>query len=453
MDYDYIVVGAGSAGATLASRLSEHPDLCILLVEAGGRADHWSVRMPLGYYINYAGGPFNWSLHSTPQAELAGRRIYQPRGKGLGGSSAINGMAFLRGHPLDYDRWQAEGAEGWSHADVLPFFKRMEASPFGETTLRGGRGPLAVTRATFRSPVSDAFFEAEAASGFPLTDDFNGADQEGFGRFDQTIENGVRASTAHAYLRPARGRTNLRIATGCLVTGLIVANGRATGIRIADSQDAAEIRCTREVILRAGAFGSPQILMLSAIGPADHLRESGIDVVHDLPGVGGNLQDHLEVHISWEGPIAESLNRYATPWRRTLAGLQWLVSRSGVCAFNGALAGAFTASGPGCAHPDIQYHFFPFYLEGLDLPADRGGFCLCVGTLRASSRGTVRLASTDPPCRRSTSATSASRGTSPTFGSASVRRARSLRRPRCRPSGSANRSPGVAPEAMARSTA
>ena len=350
--------------------------------------------MPLGYYINYQGGPFNWAYHSTPQSELAGRRIYQPRGKGLGGSSLINGMAFLRGNPRDYDRWAAEGAEGWSHAEVLPYFKRMETNARGESEWRGGGGPLATTGQDFGLPMNQAFVEAGRQAGFPLTDDFNGYQQEGFGPFDVTIDRGRRASTRHAYLRETP--PNLEIRTGAQVLGLAFEGRRAVGLRLAAGGGSETLRCRREVILAAGAFGSPQLLLLSGIGPADELRRLDIDVVQELPGVGRNLQDHLELHMQWEGPIESSLNRHARLLPKALAGLRWFATQNGVCATNGVEVGAFTRSDPGVAHPNIQYHFFPFLLDGMDASRTKGGFCLCVGTLREKSRGRLSLASADP---------------------------------------------------------
>ena len=394
--YDYIIVGAGSAGAVLAARLSEDPGLRVLLVEAGGKTDHWSIRMPAALAANFEGGPWNWCYHSVPQRNLAGRRIYQPRGKGLGGSSAINGMAYIRGHALDYERWAAEGASGWSYAEVLPYFRRGERHSRGEDAWRGGSGPVATVCYGIVDPINRAFVEAGAEAGFPVTEDVNGFQQEGFGPFDMNIDRGERASTAHAYLRPAKARPNLGIRTDSAVTKLLLDGRRARGVELVSHGTAEAVRAEREVILCAGAFQSPQLLMLSGIGPADHLRDRAIPVLHDLPGVGGNLQDHLEVHMQWRAEKRHTRNRHAGPIARIAVGARWFLTRGGVCASTQVEVGAFTRTTAQIPHPDIQYHFFPLLLEGWKPSRTRGGFCVIVGTLRERSRGTVRLASADP---------------------------------------------------------
>ena len=395
-EFDYIIVGAGSAGGVLAARLSEDADLRVLLIEAGGPTDHWSIRMPAALASNFEGGPWNWCYHSVPQKHLAGRRIFQPRGKGLGGSSAINGMAYIRGHALDYQRWVEEGAAGWSYAEVLPYFRRSERHSRGEDPWRGGSGPLATVCYGMEDPLSRAFVEAGAAAGFPVTQDVNGYQQEGFGPFDRNIDRGERASTAHAFINPARSRPNLRIRTDTVVTKVLLEGRRARGVVCSSDGGAETLRAEREVILAAGAFHSPQLLMLSGVGPADHLRDHGIAVAHDLPGVGGNLQDHLEVHLQWRADRRHARNRYAGPLASLVVGARWFLTRRGVCASTQVEVGAFTRTSPQAAHPDIQYHFFPFLLEGWRPSRSESGFCVCVGTLRERSRGTLRLACADP---------------------------------------------------------
>ena len=395
-EFDYIIVGAGSAGGVLAARLSEDADLRVLLVEAGGRTDHWSIRMPAALGSNFEGGRWNWCFHSVPQRHLAGRRIFQPRGKGLGGSSAINGMAYVRGHALDYQRWVEEGAAGWSYAEVLPYFRRSERHSRGEDPWRGGSGPLATVCFGMEDPLSRAFVEAGAAAGFPQTPDINGYQQEGFGPFDRNIDRGERSSTAHAFINPARTRPNLCIRTDTVVTKVLLEGRRARGVVCSSDGGAETLRAEREVILAAGAFHSPQLLMLSGVGPADHLRDHGIALAHDLPGVGGNLQDHLEVHMQWRADRRHTRNRYAGPLARLVAGAQWFLTRRGVCASTQVEVGAFTRTSPQAAHPDIQYHFFPFLLDGWRPSRSESGFCVCVGTLRERSRGTLRLACADP---------------------------------------------------------
>ena len=395
-EFDYIIVGAGSAGGVLAARLSEDADLRVLLIEAGGRTDHWSIRMPAALASNFEGGPWNWCYHSVPQKHLAGRRIFQPRGKGLGGSSAINGMAYIRGHALDYQRWVEEGAAGWSYAEVLPYFRRSERHSRGEDPWRGGSGPVATVCYGMDDPLSRAFVEAGAAAGFPVTQDVNGYQQEGFGPFDRNIDRGERASTAHAFINPARSRPNLCIRTETVVTKVLLECRRARGVVCSSDGSTETVRAEREVILAAGAFHSPQLLMLSGVGPADHLRDHAIEVTHELPGVGGNLQDHLEVHMQWRADRRHTRNRYAGPLARLVVGAQWFLTRRGVCASTQVEVGAFTRTSSQATHPDIQHHFFPFLLEGWRPSRRESGFCVCVGTLRERSRGTVRLASGDP---------------------------------------------------------
>ena len=394
--FDYIVVGAGSAGCVLAARLSEDPSIRVLLLEAGPADDSWTIRMPIAQYINYMGGAYNWSFHTVPQPHLNGRRLYAPRGKTLGGSSAINGMVYVRGNAMDYERWVDEGADGWSYAEVLPYFRRGERHASGGDAYRGEDGPVAVTKRSADDPLNLAFIAAGLQAGYPETGDVNGHQQEGFGRFDMTVDNGVRASTARAYLHPNRRRDNLHVITGALTTRILFDRRRAIGVEYLRDGSPTSAQAEREVILAAGAVASPQLLLLSGVGPADDLKQRGIDVVLDLPGVGCNLQDHLEMHMQYTCPVPVALNRYASPLPKLWAGLRWFLGHRGPCTTNAVECGAFIRSRAGVTHPDIQYHFFPVLLDGWEPSTKEHGFCTCVGTLREHSRGTVRLGSADP---------------------------------------------------------
>src|SRR6478736_1549822 len=293
--YDYVIVGGGSAGCVLANRLSEDGNASVLLIEAGGRDLHPFIHIPLGMGKMHEYDMFNWGYQTDPEPNLNGRRIEAMRGKVLGGSSSINVMAYTRGNRGDYDRWAQKGARGWSYADVLPYFKRCETWEGGENPWRGGSGPIGTEFAKTRDPLYEAWIEAAKVAGVPVTDDYNGKDQEGFGRGQYTIRNGYRSSASAAYLKPARSRPNLTVATGAQARRVIMQGARATGVEYANGRSAGvEVQADREVILAAGTFNTPPLLMLSGIGPAAHLREMGIKPVVDLP-VGKNLQDHIAV--------------------------------------------------------------------------------------------------------------------------------------------------------------
>ena len=425
-EFDYIIVGAGSAGGVLAARLSEDADLRVLLIEAGGRTDHWSIRIPAALASNFEGGPWNWCFHSVPQKHLAGRRIFQPRGKGLGGSSAINGMAYIRGHALDYQRWAEEGAAGWSYAEVLPYFRRSERHSRGEDPWRGGSGPLATVCYGMEDPLSRAFVEAGAAAGFPVTQDVNGYQQEGFGPFDRNIDRGERASTAHAFINPARSRPNLCIRTDTIVTKVLLEGRRARGVVCSSDGSAETLRAEREVILAAGAFHSPQLLMLSGVGPADHLRDHGIAVAHDLPGMGGNLQDHLEVHLQWRADRRHTRNRYAGPLARLAVGAQWFLTRRGVCASTQVEVGAFTRTSPQAPIPTSSTTSFPSCSKGGGRAAARAdSACVSAPCGGAAAARCASPAAIRRHLRSSTSTISTIRATSTTCEPAFTRRERS----------------------------
>ena len=396
-EFDYIVVGAGSAGGFVTLRLSEEEDLKILLLEAGPSDAHWTTRIPAGARYTFEGGPRTWSFQTEPEPFMNGRRLMQPRGKTLGGSSSLNGMVFVRGHRKDYDAWAEAGATGWSYDDVLPYFRSIERYSKGADSFRGGAGPIAVQKMTHNHPLEDAFLEAGQQAGHAAPTDYNGAEQEGVSAFDANIDHGWRSGTARGCIRPAMKRPNVTVLTDAYVTEVIVEKGRATGVNYRHCGEHKIARATREVVLSAGAFQTPQLLMLSGIGPADHLAEHGIGIVQDLGGVGQNLQDHLEVHIKHLCPHrGMTKNKLMARHRILLAGLEWLLFKSGPAAGGPSRVGAFFRSQPEVDYPDIQFHFWPYYLDGWAPPPDQDGYCFDVGPVRSESCGWVRLASADP---------------------------------------------------------
>ena len=327
MRYDYLVIGSGSSGGMVVARLSEDPSISVLLLEAGGREGHWTIRMPAATRNNFLGGPRNWCFSTEPEPWMDNRRIFQPRGKVVGGSSSLNGMVFVRGHREDFNRWEAAGAEGWSYEDVLPHFRTMETCLRGGDDYRGDAGPISISRMSDLHPLEQAFLEAVDQAGYSMAYDYNGADQDGGTAFDVNIAHGERSATA-ALIGRIRNRPNLKVLTGAHVTRLLIEGGRVTGAAFIRSGTEQEARCDAELILSAGAVQSPQILMLSGIGPADRLQSHGITVRHDLPGVGENLHDHLEVHIKHRSAAGTSRNGLLKPHRMAAIGLQWFLSRT-----------------------------------------------------------------------------------------------------------------------------
>jgi choline dehydrogenase len=392
--YDYVVVGGGTAGCVVAARLAEDRNVRVLLLEAGARSRHWSIQMPSAFGVNFEGGRFNWAFWTTPQRELDGRTIFQPAGRALGGSSAINGMVFLRGHPLDFDRWAfEEGADGWSYAEVLPYFKRCERYLGPPSTYRGADGPVPVRRGEADGPLDEAFLIAGEQAGYPRTEDVNGYQQEGFGFWDMNVDRGVRVSSALAYLGGDVARP--QVATGKLVARILIERSRAVGVEVCSTAGREVIRAEREVILSAGALRSPQLLLLSGIGPSKHLRRHGVEVEVDLPAVGRNLRDHMYVMVQYRSRLPITLNRFARRHRMLLAGARWLLTRRGPGATNHINVGAFVPVRDTAKHPDAQLHFKPLLLDGWQLSGEHG-FNFGVGTLRAASVGTVELNSLDP---------------------------------------------------------
>ena len=395
--YDFVVIGSGSAGSVLANRLSEDGKNTVLVLEYGGSDAGPLIQMPSALSIPLNTKMYNWGYLSEPEPNLDNRRITAPRGKVVGGSSSINGMVYVRGHARDFDTWADMGASGWSFADVLPYFKRMETSHGGEAGWRGTAGPMHVTRGRRANPLYEAFVKAAAEAGYPRTADYNGRQQEGFGPMEMTVWKGQRWSAANAYLKPALNRLNLRLITRARARKLLMDGRRVTGVEYERGGQVHHVRANREVILAASAFNSPHLLQLSGIGDAADLKAAGISPVHHLPGVGKNLMDHLEVYFQVLCKQPVTLNSKLDWLSKGLIGLQWLLFKSGLGATNHFESAGFIRSRAGVEYPDIQYHFLPGAIAYNGKPATKEhGFQVHVGPMRSKSRGTVKPASPDP---------------------------------------------------------
>ena len=399
--YDYVIVGAGSAGCVLAARLTEDPACRVLLLEAGGANTSMLVRMPAGVgELIKAKGPSNWGFWTEPEPHMDGRRLWWPRGRGLGGSSAINGMIYIRGHARDYDQWRQMGLAGWSYADVLPYFKRAETLDTGEDAFHGGSGPLNVSHAKADNPIYAGLIEAGRQAGYKTTSDFNGAQQEGFGPYQLTIHDGKRWSAAAAYLTAdVQARPNLKVETEARTTRIVIENGRAIGVDYVQGKRAEKRHAAAdaEVLLCAGAVQSPQILGLSGVGDPERLREAGVPVVHALRGVGENLQDHLDVSLNYVCPQPVTLYSATKGWRRIAIGLEYALRGTGWGRTQGLESGAFLKSRPDLDRPDLQVHgVLALMKDHAKVQFDRDGFTLHVCQLRPESRGRVGLRSADP---------------------------------------------------------
>jgi choline dehydrogenase len=396
MEFDYIIVGAGSAGCVLADRLSADGKNRVLVLEFGGSDRSVFIQMPSALSIPMNKARYNWQYESEPEPHLGGRRMHTPRGKVLGGSSSINGLVYIRGNPMDFERWEQEGATGWGFPQVLPYFRRSEAREEGGDPYRGENGALHTRYGSLGNPLYNAFLNAAEQAGYPLTDDVNGEQQEGFGRMDMTVHRGRRWSAANAYLKPAMGRANLTVETHALATRILFEGRRAVGIAYRQGGTEYEVRARREVILSGGPINSPQLLKLSGMGPGAELRAHGIPVVHDLPGVGENLQDHLEFYFQNECTQPITLFSSMNPLAKMAIGARWLLRKNGLGATNHFESCGFIRSRAGIPYPDIQFHFLPLAVtyDGRSL-AKGHGFQAHVGPMRSKSRGHVRLASPD----------------------------------------------------------
>ncbi|QGZ96142.1 GMC family oxidoreductase [Terricaulis silvestris] len=396
--FDYIIVGAGSAGCVLANRLSASGGHKVLLLEAGGRDTNPWIHVPLGYGKLFRDKSVNWLFETEPQAELNQRRISQPRGKVLGGSSSINGLVYMRGQREDYDQWRQMGAVGWSFDDVLPYFQKAERQSRGGDDYHGVDGPLPVSDQSEPHPLCDAFITACEQAGHPRNDDFNGAVQEGAGYYQTTSHRGVRVSAAVAYLNPARGRPNLTIVTNAHASRILFERRRATGVEWRRGDETWRAQADGEVILSAGAIGSPHLMQISGIGPAALLKSRGVAPLHDVVGVGENLQDHLQVRMVFECTRPITFNDdLASPWRTMLVGLRYVMQRRGPLTVSAGYAGGFFRTDSALASPDIQVHFINFSTSKMGDALHRfSGFTASSCQLRPESRGYVRLKSADP---------------------------------------------------------
>lgn len=397
-EFDYVIVGAGSAGAALAYRLSQSGDDSVRVLEYGGSDNSIFIKMPTAFSIPMNMTRYDWGFHSEKEPGLKGRSLHQARGKVLGGSSSINGLVYVRGCAGDFEEWEALGAAGWGYQDVLPYFKRGEDCVYGGDAYRGDQGGLTTCNGNnMKNPLYRAFIKAGEQAGYGYTEDYNGYRQEGFGRMDMTVRDGVRCSTAMAYLKPAMHRPNLDIQTHALTTRVIMEGKTAVGVEYRQGGKTRRVRARKEVILSASSFNSPKLLMLSGIGPAEHLKEHGIEVVHDLPGVGRNLQDHLEVWVQQECTQKITLNSWLGPLAKAWIGANWLFLKRGLGTSNQFESNGYIRSRAGMKYPDIQFHFLAGAIAYDGSSAFKGhGFQVHLGANKPKSRGWVKLKAADP---------------------------------------------------------
>ena len=396
--FDYVIIGAGSAGCVLANRLTEDPAVKVALLEAGGKDTNPWIHVPAGYYRTMLDESVTWQFGAGPEPHLDGRVVPWPRGRVLGGTSAINGLLYVRGQKQDYDMWRQLGNAGWSYQDVLPYFRKAEDNERGDDDLHGAGGPLGVSDVRMNNPICEAYIAACVQAGIPATKDFNGAEQEGAGYYQLTTKNGRRSSTGVAYLKPAMARRNLTVITDANVSKLEIEAGRVTGVAFDHNGTAKTLKAGGEVLLCAGAIGSPQILQVSGVGPGQVLRDAGVDVVHELSGVGENLQDHFHARFVYEVTLPASLNNvWHSRWNQFRAGMEYITQRRGILTIGAGVAGVFAKSHPDLEAPDLQIHFMPLSAVGPGQGLHTfNGVTSSIAQLRPESRGHIRIKTTDP---------------------------------------------------------
>ena len=397
LKFDYLIIGAGTAGCVLSNRLSAKNQNNVAIFEAGKNSDIWKVNMPLAILYTMHDPKYNYKYYSEPEPHLNNRRIFCPRGKMIGGCSAHNGMVYVRGNKNDYERWSSFGLKEWSYEKVLPFFKKIETWSEGENKYRGGNGILPINQSKNKNPLFKAFLDSAKEAGHKINQDMNGEDQEGFGMYDVTIHKGERASASKYYLNPVRKRENLKVFTESFVEKIIFEGKKAVGIEVKIKGKVEKIYANKEIILSGGSINSPQLLMVSGIGPGEHLKEKGVDVIQDIKGVGKNLQDHLETYIQQECKTSDTLYSYINKFNMLRVGLQWFLNKSGPCSTSFLEAGGFCKSSSDKDYPNIQFHFFPaFVIDHGAVDPDRHGYQLHASLNQPKSRGHIKLNTSSP---------------------------------------------------------